>query len=235
MTRTDPHCWPSWVGPKSCAASSLGREAANEDAATKLDCVQLHAECYDWKDGANSSSQQSYCYPAAVWCFQFLDVFRSSSMSTVWWKDQKDPLCHHLHQQQFHSCTNHPFLPPSSTFWQWNRAIRIFWLFCVAGRKTAMLCLLNHWLKLEDGGTLPAHPSSASLSSSSNPFRFSALIMVGRGARSPCRIGRVGRDRPSLFSFLWGNAKKKKLEIVKKGTCNWVCNSESVLYYHMLI
>lgn len=73
-----------------------------------------------------------------------------------------------------------------------------------------MLCLLNHRLKLEDGGTLPAHPSSASLSSSSSPFRFSALIMVGRGARSPCRIGRVGRDRPSLLSFLWGDAKKKK-------------------------
>lgn len=59
--------------------------------------------------------------------------------------------------------------------------------------------------------------------------------MVGRGALSICcRTGRVGRDRLSLFSFLQGNAKKW-LETVKKRTQSWVCNSESVLFYHTLI
>lgn len=50
---------------------------------------------------------------------------------------------------------------------------------------------------------LPAQPSSPSLSSSSSPFRFSALMMVGRGTCSPCsRVGRAGRETTSLFSFL---------------------------------
>lgn len=66
----------------------------------------------------------------------------------------------------------------------------------------------HNYTKLEDEGTLPAHPSSASLSSSSSPFRFSALMMVGRGTRSSCcRTGRVGRDRLSLFSFLQKNTE----------------------------
>lgn len=90
--------------------------------------------------------------------------------------------------------------------------------FMLQGGVTILLHLLSCCLKRENGSTLPAHPSSASVSSSSSPFRFSALIMVGRGALSICcRTGRVGRDRLSLFSFLQGNAKKW-LETVKKRT-----------------
>jgi hypothetical protein len=49
----------------------------------------------------------------------------------------------------------------------------------------------------------PAQPSSASVSRSSRPFRFSALMMVGRGARSTsCLSGRTGRVKPNLLSFL---------------------------------
>lgn len=81
--------------------------------------------------------------------------------------------------------------------------------FILEGGLTTLLHLLRRCLKLENRSTLPAHPSSASVSSSSSPFRFSALIMVGRGALSICcRTGRGGRDRLSLFSFLQGSAKK---------------------------
>lgn len=111
----------------------------------------------------------------------------------MWWKDQKDPLCHHLHQ--FHNST-----------------------------------------KPEHEGTLPAHPSSASLSSSSSPFRFSALMMVGRGTRSSCcRTGRVGRDRLSLFSFLQGNTElvtnsKKK---IKECRAEFVTPNQSFSTMHL--
>lgn len=52
-------------------------------------------------------------------------------------------------------------------------------------------------------------------------------MMVGRGALSTsCRSGRAGRDRPSLFSFLQGDAK---ILVRHKGTCSWLCNSESAI------
>lgn len=81
--------------------------------------------------------------------------------------------------------------------------------FILQGGVTTLIHLLICCLKPDNKSTLPAHPSSASVSSSSSPFRFSALIMVGRGTLSICcRTGRVGRDRPSLLSLLQGNAKK---------------------------
>lgn len=99
------------------------------------------------------------------------------------------------------------------------------------GGAITLLYLLSHCLKLKDRGTVPAHPSSASLSSSSSPFRFSALIMVGRGALSTsCRSGRAGRDRPSLFSFLQRDAK---ILVRNKGTCSWLFNSRKWLIHQL--
>lgn len=88
--------------------------------------------------------------------------------------------------------------------------------FMLRSGVTTLIHLLICCLKPENRSTLPAHPSSASVSSSSSPFRFSALIIVGRGTLSICcRTGRVGRDRPSLLSLLQGNAKKL-LETAKR-------------------
>lgn len=54
-------------------------------------------------------------------------------------------------------------------------------------------------------GAAPAQPSSASVSRSSRPFRFSAVMIVGRGARSTsCRRGRARRGSPGLLSLLKG-------------------------------
>lgn len=52
----------------------------------------LDTEHHDWKGRTNSPSQHPQCHPSyCTWCFQILGVFRSSSLSTMWWKDQKDP------------------------------------------------------------------------------------------------------------------------------------------------
>lgn len=56
----------------------------------------------------------------------------------------------------------------------------------------------------------PAQPSSASVSRSSRPLRCSALMMVGRGARSTsCLSGRGGRAVPSLLSLLMRERRGK--------------------------
>lgn len=84
------------------------------------------------------------------------------------------------------------------------------------GKKQKLECgphLLNrqltaHWQMHHP----PAHPSSASVSRSSRPFRFSALTMVGRGTRSTSGLsGRIGRLTPSLFSFLMTERRVKTL------------------------
>lgn len=74
--------------------------------------------------------------------------------------------------------------------------------------------LLNRKLTAHQGHpNPPAQPSSASVSRSSRPFRFSALMMVGRGARSTsCLSGRIGRVVPSLFSFLGWDTRAKMLK-----------------------
>lgn len=94
----------------------------------------------------------------------------------------------------------------------------------------------HNYTKLEHKGTLPAHPSSASLSSSSSPFRFSALMMVGRGTRSICcRTGRVGRDRLSLFSFLQENTElvKNSKQKIKECRAKFVTLNQSFSTMHL--